>query len=169
MGVKPWIVALMATAAAIAATPEPARAGNLCVGDLSISACWRNGADHLSAAIAWDDAALLAKLPPEKVEGIKGLYRSVLGREADAEGLRTYSLALLEGWSLSKVREALAESPEAGDAIHRLYEEVLARRADEGGIKTYRTMMERGWGLHRIRRDLAGSREAQMRLQALAG
>ena len=166
MSAPPWILATMT--AAIALSSAPAQAGNLCIGDLSASVCLEGGADDLSAAIGWDDTERLAQLNPQQIVAIQNLYRSLLGREADQEGLRTYGLAVASGWSMDKVREALAESREAEHAIHQLYREVLARSADEDGIKTYRAMMERGWGLHRIRRDLAASREAQARLQAIA-
>lgn len=44
---------------------------------------------------------------------IDQIYREVLGRSADSSGLRTYQQRLRDGWSLSRVRQSLADSNEA--------------------------------------------------------
>lgn len=49
----------------------------------------------------------------EAADAIDRVYREVLGRSADSSGLRTYQQRLREGWSLSRVRQSLADSNEA--------------------------------------------------------
>ncbi|MGQ9866760.1 MAG: hypothetical protein ACUVSQ_10855 [Pseudanabaenaceae cyanobacterium] len=44
---------------------------------------------------------------------IDPIYREVLGRPADWDGLRTYQARLDEGWSLSQIRNDIANSTEA--------------------------------------------------------
>lgn len=49
----------------------------------------------------------------EAADAIDRVYREVLGRSADSSGLRTYQQRLREGWTLSRVRQSLADSNEA--------------------------------------------------------
>jgi hypothetical protein len=49
----------------------------------------------------------------EAADAIDRVYREVLGRSADSSGLRTYQQRLRDGWSLSRVRQNLADSNEA--------------------------------------------------------
>jgi len=44
---------------------------------------------------------------------IDQIYREVLGRPADLDGLRTYQSRFDEGWSLGQIRNDIANSPEA--------------------------------------------------------
>ncbi len=49
---------------------------------------------------------------PRRVE-IDQIYREVLGRPADLDGLRTYQARFDEGWSLGQIRNDIANSAEA--------------------------------------------------------
>ena len=44
---------------------------------------------------------------------IDRLYREILGRPADQGGLRNYQQRLIDGWSLDRIRQTLADSEEA--------------------------------------------------------
>jgi hypothetical protein len=94
---------------------------------------------------------------------IDRIYRDVLGRRADRDGLRTYSRRLEQGWSLREVRRDLAKSRECESAINAIYRQVLGRNADRGGIRTYVVRLSEGWSLTEVRRDISNSREARER------
>ena len=151
------------TEASVQAVANRTTAGNMCLGDLRSSICLNRGWEHLSAAGAWDESVLAAGFDPSKLEAIDRLYQSVLGRRVDKDGLKTYSRALAEGWSMSRVRRDLANSPEAELALHNIYRDLLARNADPEGLATYRDRLKEGWGLYRIRLDVATSSEARLR------
>ena len=95
---------------------------------------------------------------------VSRIYRDVLGRRGDREGVRTYTRRVMSGrWSFRKVRKDIAQSQEARDRINQIYREVLGRDADSRGLRTYRKRLERGWSLSRIRRDIRRSTEARRR------
>lgn len=158
----------LATLVAASAVALPAQASNLCMGDLEQFVCLENAAQHVEIAGAWNESLLAMGLDPGKAAEVDRLYQSVLGRPADLDGLRTYTRALEQGWSLRKVRWAIANSTEAQVAIHRIYREVLDREADNEGLRTYRDRLEQGWELDRVRNDINASYEAQSRRRTLA-
>ncbi|TAD78248.1 MAG: DUF4214 domain-containing protein [Oscillatoriales cyanobacterium] len=161
---------LCTTLAALLATSAvalPAQAGNLCMGDLEQFVCLENADQHVEIAGAWNESLLAMGLDPGQAAEVDRLYQSILGRPADLDGLRTYTRALGQGWSLHKVRWAIANSSEAQVAIHRIYREVLDREADNEGLNTYRDRLERGWELNRVRNDINASYEAQSRRRPL--
>lgn len=91
---------------------------------------------------------------------IDRLYREVLGRPADRNGLRTYVDRVRDrNWSLQRVRDELANSREAESAIDRAYQEILGRRADSRGMRTYLERLRGGWSIQRVREALMNSRE----------
>jgi hypothetical protein len=93
---------------------------------------------------------------------INQVYRDVLGRSADNNGLRTYTNDINNnGKSLAWVRERLAESPEARDAVNRVYRKVLGRDADSSGLDSYTKSLRNGWTLQQVRAELANSAEAR--------
>lgn len=93
---------------------------------------------------------------------IRGIYFDVLGRGADAGGLRTYTNRVLnDRWSYERVHQELARSGEARGAINRLYVEILRRNADPVGLNTYQRELQNGQTLTWIREQLASSPEAR--------
>jgi Domain of unknown function (DUF4214) len=97
-------------------------------------------------------------------DNIDRLYRDVLGRQADRDGLRTYSNRILfDGWSFERVRQDLANSQEAVTRINEIYQEILGRNADSEGLRHYINKLENGWSLNDLRRDIAKSDEARNR------
>lgn len=96
-------------------------------------------------------------------DAVDDLYQEVLGRDADRAGLRTYRRFIEQGWSLSRVRSALASSPEAEQIINSIYRQYLGRDADPGGLSTYRGFLDRGWSMEQVRRAVAESPEARSR------
>ncbi|HEY9653196.1 MAG TPA: DUF4214 domain-containing protein, partial [Coleofasciculaceae cyanobacterium] len=97
---------------------------------------------------------------------INQIYREVLGRDADVDGLKTWS-DRLERSNLRKVRREIAQSDEAASVLNRLYQEVLGRSVDRSGLKTYRKNLTRNWTLSDVRRDIEGSEEAMKKRLAL--
>lgn len=98
---------------------------------------------------------------------IEAVYREVLDRPADPEGLRRYlDRVLNEGWDQRALVEHLQRSPEARaiDAettIRRLYQEELGRAPDASGLANYRAKWRQGWTQGRIREDLRRSSEGR--------
>ncbi|MEM7578451.1 MAG: DUF4214 domain-containing protein [Mastigocoleus sp.] len=95
---------------------------------------------------------------------VSRIYRDVLGRRGDREGIRTYTNRVLSGrWSLSRVRKDIARSSEAREKINQIYREVLGRDADSNGLRTYRKRLGNGWSLDKVRREIRNSSEARRR------
>jgi hypothetical protein len=103
-------------------------------------------------------------LNPDEVIG--RLYRSVLKREPDPEGLRHYrDLFVNRGWTISQIRADLVHSEERSathirDVITRAYRELLGRDPDPNGLATYeRAVRDKAWGEAEIRDSLRKSAE----------
>jgi Domain of unknown function (DUF4214) len=91
---------------------------------------------------------------------IKLIYREVLGREADVDGLIHWSDILASGVELSQVRESISNSPESQANIDRIYQEVLGRTVDSSGLQTWTRKLAQGSTLAEIREEIESSPEA---------
>ncbi|MFB2896210.1 DUF4214 domain-containing protein [Aerosakkonemataceae cyanobacterium BLCC-F50] len=94
---------------------------------------------------------------------INRLYRQVLGRNADYDGLRTWSRELQRGRSLSYIRRELAYSQEAENTINNIYRRVLGRNVDRNGLRTWQSELARGKSLREVERSIERSPEARNR------
>lgn len=65
---------------------------------------------------------------------IKEIYRSVLGREADAGGLAYWKIRLDAGVPESAIRAAFGYSAEGASLVNSLYVQYLGRNAEEAGL-----------------------------------
>lgn len=112
------------------------------------------------------------RLTAEQAErAVRAAYRSVLDRDADAEGRRFYSRLMLDqGWTGEMVEDALRKSDEyrgqrVDRFVHEAYQDVLRRDADPTGLRHYRGLiLDHGWTVERIKNDLRGSREYRERI-----
>jgi hypothetical protein len=98
-------------------------------------------------------------------EAITKIYREVLGRDPDANGLAHYRAKWREGWTQGQIRDDLRRSSEGRDSrirdtITRAYRDVLGRDPDPAGYATYeRAMRERGYTERDVRRALMSGDE----------
>ncbi len=114
-------------------------------------------------------------MQPERI--VRRAYQDILGRDPDAEGLRTYRSKIIdEGWTEADVRNALRNSNEyaggsaggfrtssADRIIRRAYQDVLGREPDPEGLATYRrNIIERGWDEQDVRTALRKSPERRV-------
>jgi Domain of unknown function (DUF4214) len=114
-------------------------------------------------------------MQPERI--IRRAYQDILGRDPDAEGLRTYRSKMIdEGWTEADVRNALRQSDEyargsatsfrtssADRIIRRAYQDILGREPDADGLATYRrNIIERGWDEQDVRTALRKSPERRV-------
>jgi hypothetical protein len=96
---------------------------------------------------------------------ITKIYRELLGRDPDPNGLAHYRAKWREGWTQGRIRDDLRRSNEGRDskvrdAITRAYREVLGREPDPAGYATYeRAMRERGYTERDVRRALMSGDE----------
>jgi hypothetical protein len=103
-------------------------------------------------------------------DAINKIYREVLGRPADPQGLAHYRAKWREGWTQGQIREDLRRSHEGRDnrirdAIVRAYREVLGREPDPSGYATYEKLMrERGYTERDVRRALTGGDEYRQKM-----
>lgn len=103
-------------------------------------------------------------------EAITKIYRDVLGRDPDPNGLAHYRAKWRQGWTQGQIREDLRRSHEGRDGrirevITRAYREVLGRDPDPAGYATYeRAMRERGYTERDIRRALMSGDEYRQRM-----
>ncbi|MBI5691488.1 MAG: DUF4214 domain-containing protein [Verrucomicrobia bacterium] len=104
-------------------------------------------------------------------EAITKIYREVLGRDPDPNGLAHYRSKWRQGWTQGQIREDLRRSHEGRDTrirevITRAYREVLGRDPDPAGYANYeRLMRERGYTERDIRRALMGGDEYRQRMR----
>jgi hypothetical protein len=97
----------------------------------------------------------------EVERAVNTIYLEVLGRASDSNGLRTYTDRVLRNsWNYGRVRQDLAQSPEARSAINRIYVEILRRNADPNGMNIYLRELQNGQSLDWVRQQLANSDEA---------
>jgi len=94
---------------------------------------------------------------------VRRIYRDVLGRDADFDGLRTWTRELRNGTSSREVRSRIANSTEATAKINQIYRQILGRDADSRGLKTWRNRLASGATLSELRRDIAQSAGVQNR------
>ena len=99
----------------------------------------------------------------ERETNIQSLYKTVLGREADTQGLQDYAKSSMD---LPSIYKSLSESPERKtQQVNALYKEVLGREADPEGLATYTQRDPRAAGgftqeeLDSLKKDLYASAE----------
>ena len=78
--------------------------------------------------------------PPE--DPVAKLYKTVLGREPDAEGLAYWKKDLASGQTLKQVEANMRANPEA--TIVKLYRQILGRVPDDAGRAYWLDEMKRG-------------------------
>lgn len=94
---------------------------------------------------------------------INRLYRQVLGRNVDSEGLRTWSRQIERGRSLRDIRRELAYSREAAILINNIYRQALGRNVDRGGLRTWQEELARGRNWREVQRAIDRSPEIRRR------
>lgn len=94
---------------------------------------------------------------------INKIYREVLGRDAEPEGLKAWSEELSKS-TLRKIRRQIAESDEARLALNRIYQEVLGRDVDKNGLKTFTKTLKKDWSLNDVRSSIQQSEEARQKI-----
>ncbi|MEO7412001.1 MAG: DUF4214 domain-containing protein, partial [Opitutaceae bacterium] len=97
---------------------------------------------------------------------VQRAYRDILGRNPDADGLRSYREKLVDqNWSEEDVRNHLRRSNEfrainPDDVVTKAYREVLKREPDPAGMRHYRDLLvNHGWTIPQLRADLLRSDE----------
>jgi hypothetical protein len=104
-------------------------------------------------------------------EAITRIYREVLGRDPDPNGLGHYRAKWRDGWTQGQIREDLQRSPEGRAnyikvAITRAYRELLGREPDPQGYANYeRLMREKGYTEQMVRQALMSGDEYRRRVR----
>jgi hypothetical protein len=89
---------------------------------------------------------------------IAEVYLQVLGRNADANGLRAYTDAVANRrLSLVQVRYELVNSVEADRAIRRVYQQANGRNPNANQFQNAKLFLANGSSLEQLRRELVGS------------
>jgi Domain of unknown function (DUF4214) len=89
---------------------------------------------------------------------IAEVYLQVLGRNADANGLRSYTdAATNRRLSLAQVRRELVNSTEADRAIRRVYQQANGRNPSPNQFRNAKLSIENGSSLEQLRQELVGS------------
>jgi Domain of unknown function (DUF4214) len=95
---------------------------------------------------------------------LHNIYKDILERKPDPQGLQTWNNALNSGTSLASVRKMIAESPEAQNKLNSLYEKFLCRGIDPVGSATWTKNLANGWSLQRVANEgIKGSPEYRNR------
>jgi len=83
---------------------------------------------------------------------IREMYLQVLGRNADANGLRSYSDAVRNNrLSLIQVRRELVNSGEADQAIRTIYQQAYGRNPNANQLRNAKANLENGSSLDQLR------------------
>lgn len=97
---------------------------------------------------------------------VQRAYRDILGRNADADGLRSYREKLTDqNWSEDDVRNHLRRSNEfhainPDEVITKAFREVLKRDPDPEGLRHYHDLLvNHGWTIPQLRAELLRSDE----------
>jgi hypothetical protein len=106
---------------------------------------------------------------PDRI--VRRAYQDVLGRDADAAGLRLYRSRMIdERWSEQDVREALRKSPEfrdksvmtpqkAQETVRRAYRSVFDREPDAGSQGYVDKVLRENWSEQQVAAELRKSPE----------
>jgi hypothetical protein len=95
------------------------------------------------------------------IEQINQIYVEVLGREADFQGIVTWTKELDRYRTICDIRRDIAYSREAAAAINQMYQEVLGRNVDQKNLEVWQNVLAKGTSLYRIRLFLEKYREEQ--------
>jgi hypothetical protein len=96
---------------------------------------------------------------------IVAIYRDVLGRDPDENGLGHYRKLWRDGWTPGRIRDDLGRSGEGRDrairlAITRAYRDTLHRDPDAQGFANYeRLLRDKNWSEEQVRASLRESAE----------
>ena len=95
---------------------------------------------------------------------MRNLYKEILEREPESQGLQGWTNALKNGTSLNSVRRMIAESPEAQGKLNNYYEKLLCRQIDPTGQRTWTDNLANGWSLQKVVNEgIKGSPEYKSR------
>lgn len=126
--------------------------------------------DRISSVRAVRDFRRGPERPVDYDAVVKRAYEDILGRPADADGLRHFrSLMIDQGWTERMVRDHLRNSAEYRSTgidriIHRAYQDLLGRDPDPSGLASYRRLMlERNWSEQQLRDSIRQSAEYRNR------
>jgi uncharacterized repeat protein (TIGR01451 family) len=110
-------------------------------------------------------ASLIASVDPSAFDGtnqrfIAHLYRDLLHREADVDGLASWSLELAEGVTRSQIALAIENSPEyCADEVEGIYGRFLHRSAAPAEVNGWVNLLLHGTTVEQMEAFVAGSPE----------
>lgn len=120
----------------------------------------------------WDERRVIAELQRSSEArainpdlAITKMYREILGRDPDPNGLAHYRSKWKDGWTQGQIRNDIRRSAEGRDAninnaITRAYRDILGREPDPEGYANYANLMRRqGYTERNIREALMNSDE----------
>ena len=93
------------------------------------------------------------------------IYREVLGREGDADGLEFWTGRAI-ATSVAEVKMAIANSPEGEARVNDIYRDVLGRESDPSGLDYWTDILGQT-SLNFVKANIANSAEAKATLLAL--
>ncbi|MEP0820563.1 DUF4214 domain-containing protein [Trichocoleus desertorum GB2-A4] len=103
----------------------------------------------------------LGSAPNDNEALIRQLYQDIHNREPDAEGLQYWVGQMASGITLSQVRTAFANSPEARNNINTAYRNILLRDAEPDGLQYHTNLLSSGATLRGLYEGISLSQEAR--------
>ncbi len=126
--------------------------------------CIRNNRGQIHCGVPVNNSNNIYDSRETIQRNINKIYQEILERDADYNGLRTYTNNVMNrNWSLNQVRKEVIDSRETQDKINQIYRDFLGRNVDSNGLNHYRGKLEGGWSMSQVRRDVASSDEARRR------
>ncbi|HEX7983845.1 MAG TPA: Ig-like domain-containing protein, partial [Duganella sp.] len=116
----------------------------------------------------------LAVTAPASLNAIAGLYQSVLGRQADHQGIEFWANAAERGVSLGGIAMGIIQSAESqarqpmvfngdnGHDIELLYQGIFGRHSDAPGLAFWTGMMAAGLSLEQVASSFLGAPEMEI-------
>src|SRR5882724_6919361 len=91
---------------------------------------------------------------------LPGVYKDLLGRPADPQGVQFWTGQMAGGASELQVVQQIEQSPEARQAeVRGLYTTLLGRKADPGGVAYFTSQLQAGASLANVEAEMLASTE----------
>src|SRR5438874_1301297 len=100
----------------------------------------------------------LLSVAPDKF--VAGVYKDLLQRPTDPQGVQFWTAQLAGGASELQVVQQIEQSPEARQAqVRGLYTDLLGRKADPGGVAFFASQLQAGTSLANVEAEMLASTE----------
>lgn len=92
---------------------------------------------------------------------VRQMYEEITGNEPSEETVQEYLQAHANGWTFSRIRNAIANSSAAQTAVKTIYQEILERKPEKEVLRSWLEALSQGWTIEEVREEVATTLEAK--------